>query len=281
MKRIAPLFGLLLGILLLTAGPVQAHQGVIDIQCTPTGANVTFNWQNFPRQFNVVNADVTLDTVTVAGSGKASFNGPAGSKTIPVQVPADGQPHTISAVTTWQQDNGGRAVKTATCTVPVPPQPPTPPTPPTCGTTVTCPPQVIIREVTHEVVREVPVEKVCTSRRVIEFKVRRRYPGVANAQGALVTGIKSAETLSLRGADLNGSARGDGRTTFRKTGGRWVVRVDLRGVVFSGFDNDTRTTVVVRTERGNRRLIYKAAQCRAVQGNPNDENARSPEIPVR
>lgn len=278
MKRIAPLFGLLLGVLLLTPAIASAHTATIQIACTPTGANVQFNWQNFPRQFNVVNADVTLDTLTVAGSGKASFNGVSGSKTIPVQVPADGQPHIISAVTTWQQDGGGRSVKTATCTVPVPP---TPPAPPSCGTTATCPPQVIIREVTHEVVREVPVEKVCTSRRVIEFKVRRRYPGVANAQGALVTGIKSAETLSLRGSDLNGSARGDGRTTFRKTGGRWVVRVDLRGVVFSGFDNDTRTTVVVRTARGDRRLIYKAAQCRAVQGNPNDENARSPEIPVR
>ena len=114
---------------LIAPSAASAHNGAIQIGCTPTGASVVFNWQNFPRQFNVVNADVTLDTLTVPGSGKASFQGSSGSKTIPVTIPADGRPHTIVATTTWQQDNGGRAQRSATCTVPVPPPTPTPPTP--------------------------------------------------------------------------------------------------------------------------------------------------------
>jgi hypothetical protein len=89
--------------------------------------------------------------------------------------------------------------------------------------------------------------------------------------------VRSAETESI------GTLPGGGnRTTFRKgPDGRWRVRIDFRGVVFTGFNNSTRTTVVVHTARGDRRLIYKLDQCRAKQGNPNDANARDPEIPVR
>jgi hypothetical protein len=135
---------------------------------------------------------------------------------------------------------------------------------------------VIIREVTHEVIREVPVEKVCTSRRVVRFKVRRFYPGVANHQGSRITRVVKAETESI-GTLPDGSDR----TTVLRSHGRWVVRVDFRGVTFTGFDNSTRTTVVVRTRRGERRLIYRSDQCRARQGNPNDDTARALEIPVK
>lgn len=129
-KHLAGLLGAAVLGLIAPAG-AQAHTAAIQIGCTPTGAQVQFNWQNFPNQRNVVNADVTLDSITDPRSGKAGFQGTSGSLTLPVTVPADGKPHVIVATTSWTQDGGGRAQRTATCTVPAPPPAPPTPTPPT------------------------------------------------------------------------------------------------------------------------------------------------------
>jgi hypothetical protein len=116
---------------LAMAGSAQAHYSRGQITCpTPTSAgSASFDYTSFPSGPNVVNVDLTVDTLTVTGSGKAGFTGPTGRVSLPFTVPADGQPHNVVAVTSWQQDGGGAARVVQSCTLPVPPAPPVPPTP--------------------------------------------------------------------------------------------------------------------------------------------------------
>jgi hypothetical protein len=252
MKRIATILGVLLGVAvpLATAAPGEAHVAPAPhLSCGELDGHFT----NFPAGPQAVTLHYSVDgieqpPVTQTGVGPA-FDTSVG------YYNADSGSHVLSARFTWAADGGGSS-PIATTTIDRCPPPPT--------TIVPVP-----------VPTPVPTPVVCTSRRVMEFKVRRRYPGASNTEGALVTRVVKAETLHI------GTLPGGGnRTTVRRVGGRFVVRVDFRGVQFTGFNNDTRTTVVLHTAQGNFRTIYRGAQCRSRQGNPNDQGARSPVIPV-
>ena len=276
------------------AGKALAHTGGVTITCpTPTAAgSASFSYDRFPAGHQVVNRDVTVDTLTVAGSGKFSFQGPRGQGALPFTIPADGQPHTVRAVTTWQADGGGTAQAVKSCVLPVPTTPP--PAPPSCGTTVTCPPPTVIDRTVTIIQRvEVPAQPAyCTSKRTIRWLIRRNYPGSRNASGRPVLGID----MSKRGPVVNGVSAGRGiytgfdadgkviRTQVRKlkTGknrGRWQATVFASGHRFTGLNNALRVTVWLKTRAGTFRTSYFADTCRQIAGNPNDQRSRSPEIP--
>lgn len=216
----------------------------------------------------------------------AAFAWPAPPPTVPpagVDVCVPAQPRgsfVIEHVTTQQRLNelrstrGTHVAENGRCEGPVTPAPtPVPtPTPPSCGTTITCPPPVVIDR-TVTVIQQVPVEQVCTSRRIITHRV-------AQTQfGRLVTGVR---------ANSPGYP-----TTVRRVNGRWVVSVDVRGEQFTGFNNNVRTRVVVKLGRragttrpiarpGWWRTVYKADTCRSRKGaaDQNDVSSRTPLIPV-
>jgi hypothetical protein len=251
MKRTTTILGLLLGVLFLTPAIASAHVAPAPhLSCGELDGHFT----NFPAGPQAVTLHYSVDgieqpPVTQTGIGPA-FDTSVG------YYNADAGSHVLSARFTWTADGGGSS-PIATTTIDRCPPPPTSVIQVPVPVPVPTPPQV------------------CTSRSVMEFKVRRRYPGASNTEGALVTRVVKAETLHI-GTLPNGG----NRTTVRRVGGRFVVRVDFRGVQFTGFNNDTRTTVVLHTSQGNFRTIYRGAQCRAQQGNPNDQSARSPVIPV-
>ena len=134
-------------------------------------------------------------------------------------------------------------------------------------TPATCPGQTVYVPV------PVPVEKVCTSRRVITHRVAQTLFG--------------REVIGVR-ANSPGY-----NTSVRLVDGRYVVSVDVRGEKFTGFNNNVRTRVVVRLGRkagttrpiartGWWRTVYKADTCRSRKGaaDQNDASSRTPLIPV-
>lgn len=166
---------------------------------------------------------------------------------------ADAGSHVLSARFTWTADGGGSS-PIATTTIDRCPPPPT--------TIIPVP-----------VPTPVPTPMVCTSRRVITHRVRQ------TAFGREVVDVKAASPGY--------------KTTVRKTNGRWVVSVDVRGEQFTGFNNNVRTRVVLKlggvagTSRplanpGWWRTVYKADTCRSRRGaaDQNDESSRTPLIPV-
>jgi hypothetical protein len=143
-------------------------------------------------------------------------------------------------------------------------------------------------------------ERRCVSARLQRPVLRYRYPGVRNSQGFRVIGVDTSKTKTILGVVHRGAWTGmDSRpaelggpqviptdTTLEQINGRERVRlwIDTRMRYFTGFDNELRTTVWLRVRMDSgtvtsRRVIYRSAVCRSEQGNPNDENARSPEIP--
>lgn len=148
--------------------------------------------------------------------------------------------------------------------------------------------------VTRTEVVTVIQERQCVSQRLQRPLLRRRYPGVSNNQGFRVVGIDTNKTKTVAGVlergvwtgmDTLGNNIATDYTLERIDGAQRIrLWIDTRGRTFTGFDNDLRTTVWLRVRLDNgslasRRVIYKSAVCRSEQGNPNDENARSPEIP--
>lgn len=279
---------------LIAPAGAQAHTGQITISCpTPTAlGQVVFEWQNFPRDSNAW-GEVRLDGVRVYGNfTPISIRGKA---VVQFQVPADGRQHTVEAKTEWTADGGGRAVRTASCTLPV--NTPIPP----CPVCVQCPPGPAGPQgppgITTVITRtEIVIqERQCVSRRLQRATLRKRYPGFQNQQGFTVVGIDNSKTKMIAGVLERGvwtgmDALGNNIATdwswTRDAAGDRRVRlwIDTRGRTFTGLDNELRTTVWLRVRLDNgrlasRRVIYRSAVCRSEQGNPNDENARSPEIP--
>lgn len=274
----------------IAAGPAGAHTGTGTITCpSPSSAGkVSFAFASFPKGLNVVNVDVTVDGLTAPSSGKGSFTGSSGTVDKTFTIPADGVMHKIVAVATWQQDGGGTARVQQYCSLPVPVTPPTP-APPACGTTITCPPPVTIYvDRTVTIVQQVPAP-LCTSDRTIRSLVRVRYPGASNTEGFRVLGIDrrvlGPVTNGARprgvwtGLDADGHVIPTGAVV--RADGRIQLTIVPKGLHFSGFNNDLRTTVNIRTTRGTYRVIYRSAVCRSQQGNPNDQGSRAPVIPVR
>lgn len=139
-------------------------------------------------------------------------------------------------------------------------------------------------------------DRVCTSRRLQRPILRRRYPGVRNTQGFEVIGVDTSKTKTRgtggvlergvwTGIDSLGNNIATDFTIETINGVRRVrLWIDTRGRTFNPYENELRSTVWLRVRLADgrlasRRVIYRSAVCRSEQGNPNDENARSPEIP--
>lgn len=287
--RVGVITALVAAVALVAAGAAGAHTGTGTITCpTSSGAGkVSFAFASFPKGLNVVNVDITVDGLTAPSSGKGSFTGSSGTVDKTFTVPADGQAHAVVAVATWQQDGGSSARVASSCTLPAPPAPPT------CGTTLTCPPPTIITNTvtidrTVTIIQQVPAA-LCTSDRTIRSLVRVRYPGAANDEGFRVLGIDrralgpitngSRPRGAWTGLDADGHVIPTGAVV--RADGRIQLTIVPKGLHFSGFNNDLRTTVNIRTSRGTYRVIYRSAVCRSQQGNPNDQTSRAPVIPVK
>lgn len=251
---------------------------------------------------------LTLLAVLGLAAAPAAMAWPKPPRTVPpggvdVCVPAKPGTYTLEHVTTQarldelnalkRQGHNVHVAEGGACEGPIAPPPGEPGTSgPSCGTTITCPPgpagpagpQGPPGPVVYVPV-PVPVEKVCTSRRTITHLVRTRYPGASNREGARVLGIdrKVRGPNGQRGVWTGTDADGKQiRTTYKRLkNGRIRVTVHAAGHRFTGFNNDLRTTVNVRTTEGTFRTIYRSAVCRAQQGNPNDQGSRAPVIPVR
>lgn len=95
--------------------------------------------------------------------------------------------------------------------------------------------------------------KVCTSRRVYTFEVRKRY------KGQLVTAVRA-------------SAKGGKVTTFKR-GGRYFVRVDYRSLKVGAFTSTRHITVTGVV--GGKRLYFNedVDLCRPKEGHQNAPSA--------
>lgn len=261
MKRLIPILTVLAA--LAIPAIASAHTAAITVTCpTPTNSGVAhFTYQNFPWGQQVVDRFLTVDTITVAGSGKFGFQGPNGSGDMTFTIPADGQSHRIDALTRWTQDTGGQSVQIADCSLPAPPAPPVvppTPTPPNPSSechlgTVCCPVCVTSRE------RTILAGAVRISRRTA---ATTKYVNVRSGTFTFIAPRADVMAANLRrfGVAFDPVGRRVTVPLKRNSKGRLSVRISQKGLlaVRGQYFNGTLSLVDVNgkrhTERRNWRL---------------------------